>query len=215
MIAKNINKIKREIKAEVLLLAVTKGRNPEQIKEAVQNGISAIGENRVQELIKKLPQLPKNLRIDFIGHLQTNKVKNIVKHCFLIHSVDSFQLAQEINKQAKKILKVQNILLEVNISQEKTKFGFKKQELINLFPKLLALKNIKITGLMTIAPYFENKEDSRPVFKQLKQLRDLLETNFKIKLPELSMGMSNDYQIAIQEGATIIRLGRIIFEKLV
>lgn len=196
----------------VTILAATKGRSVKEISQAVAAGISVIGENQAQELLNKLPDLPKKTRIDFIGHLQTNKVKDVIKHCFLIHSVDSLHLAQEIDKQAKKIEKNQNILLEINISGEKTKYGFKKEETINLFPQLLELKNLKIMGLMTIAPYFKEPEKSRPFFQNLRQLKKELESKFNVSLPELSMGMSNDYQIAIEEGATIIRLGRIIFE---
>ena len=197
----------------VTILVATKGRTIKEISQAVAAGISVIGENRVQELLNKLPHLPKQIRIDFIGHLQTNKVKDVVKHCFLIHSVDSLYLAQEIDKQAKKIKKVQNILLEVNIANEPTKFGFIKQELINNFGKINKLPNIKIQGLMTMAPYSVNKENSRPFFRELKELKDLLSKKYQINLPELSMGMSNDYQVAVEEGATIIRLGRVIFEK--
>lgn len=196
----------------VTILAATKGRSVKEISQAVAAGISVIGENQAQELLNKLPDLPKKTRIDFIGHLQTNKVKDVIKHCFLIHSVDSLHLAQEIDKQAKKIEKNQNILLEINISGEKTKYGFKKEETINLFPQLLELKNLKIMGLMTIAPYFKEPEKSRPFFQNLRQLKKELESKFNVSLPELSMGMSNDYQIAIEEGATIIRLGRIIFD---
>lgn len=196
----------------VTILAATKGRTIKEIFQAVAVGISVIGENRVQELLNKLPDLPKKIRIDFIGHLQTNKVKDVIKHCFLIHSVDSLRLAQAIDKQAKKIEKIQNILLEINISGEKTKYGFKKEETINLFPQLLELKNLKIMGLMTIAPYFKEPEKSRPFFQNLRQLKKELESKFNISLPELSMGMSNDYQVAITEGATIVRLGRVIFE---
>jgi len=197
----------------MITLAATKGRTPEQIKKVVEDGIKVIGESQVQEMKKKLAFLPKDLRVDFIGHLQTNKVKDVVKHCFLIHSVDSLYLAQEIDKQAKKIKKVQNILLEVNIANEPTKFGFIKQELINNFGKINKLPNIKIQGLMTMAPYSVNKENSRPFFRELKELKDLLSKKYQINLPELSMGMSNDYQVAVEEGATIIRLGRVIFEK--
>ena len=211
MIKENIIKIKREID-RVLLLAVTKGRTIEEINESLEAGIRVIGENKVQELKTKTPLLPKNLRIDFIGHLQTNKVKDVIKYCFLIHSVDSLHLAQEIDKQAKKIGKIQNILLEINISGEKTKYGFKKEEVRNIFPQLSKLENIKITGMMTIAPYLDNPEKSRLIFRELKQIKYLLENKFGVVLPELSMGMSNDYKIAIDEGATIIRLGRIIFE---
>lgn len=211
MIKNNIFKIKKEIN-KVLLLAVTKGRTIEKINEALQAGIQVIGENKVQELKTKVEFLPKDLRIDFIGHLQTNKVKDVIKHCFLIHSVDSLRLAQAIDKQTKKIGKIQNILLEINISGEKIKYGFKKEEIINLFPQLLELKNLKIMGLMTVAPYFKEPEKSRPFFQNLRQLKKELESKFNISLPELSMGMSNDYQIAITEGATIVRLGKIIFD---
>lgn len=196
----------------VTILAATKGRSVKEISQAVAAGISVIGENQVQELLNKLPDLPKKIRIDFIGHLQTNKVKDVIKHCFLIHSVDSLRLAQAIDKQTKKIGKIQNILLEINISGEKIKYGFKKEEIINLFPQLLELKNFKIMGLMTIAPYFKESEKSRPFFQNLRQLKKELESKFNVSLPELSMGMSNDYQIAITEGATIVRLGRIIFD---
>ena len=141
-----------------------------------------------------------------------DKIKDVIKTCFLIHSVDSLKLAQKIDKLAKNIRKMQNILLEINISGEETKHGFKKEEIINIFPQLLKLKNLKIIGLMTIAPYSDEPEKSRPVFHELKQIKYFLENKFNVKLPELSMGMSNDYKIAIAEGSTIIRLGRIIFE---
>ncbi len=196
----------------VTILAATKRRTIKEISQAVAAGISVIGENQTQELLNKLPDLPKKIRIDFIGHLQTNKVKDVIKHCFLIHSVDSLRLAQAIDKQAKKIGKIQNILLEINVSGEKTKYGFKKEEIINLFFQLLELKNLKIMGLMIIAPYFKEPEKSRPFFQNLRQLKKQLESKFNVSLPELSMGMSNDYQVAIEEGATIVRLGRIIFD---
>lgn len=213
MIKDNIIEIKKEIN-NVLLLAVTKGRTIEQINQALQAGIQAIGENKVQELMTKAEFLPKGLRIDFIGHLQTNKVKDVIRNCFLIHSVDSLHLAREINKQAEKLGKTQNILLEINISGEKTKYGFKKDEVINLFSQLLELKNIKIMGLMTIAPYYDQPEKTRLIFHELKTIKEQLEKRYKVSLPELSMGMSNDYKIAVEEGATIVRLGRIIFGEL-
>ncbi|PIP62931.1 YggS family pyridoxal phosphate-dependent enzyme [Candidatus Roizmanbacteria bacterium CG22_combo_CG10-13_8_21_14_all_35_9] len=196
----------------MIILAATKGRTPEQINKVIKDGIKVIGESRVQELLTKLPDLPKQIRIDFIGHLQTNKVKKIIKICHLIHSVDSLKLAEIINEEARKIDKIQKILLELNIADEQTKFGFKENKLIKVFPRLLQMKNLEISGLMTMAPYFEDKEMVRPIYRQLRQLRDLLEKQFNISLPHLSMGMSNDYQIAIEEGATIIRLGRIIFD---
>jgi len=196
----------------VTILAATKGRTIKEISQAVAAGISVIGENRVQELLNKLPNLPKKIRIDFIGHLQTNKAKKIIKICHLIHSVDSLKLAEIINEEAEKIGKIQKILLETNIVNEQTKFGFKENELIKVFPRLLQMKSLNILGLMTMAPYNKDKEMARPVYKKLRQLKNSLEKQFKISLPELSMGMSNDYQVAVEEGATIIRLGRIIFE---
>ncbi len=196
----------------VTILAASKGRTIKEIFQAVAAGISVIGENRVQELLDKLPDLPKKIRIDFIGHLQNNKVKDVVKYCFLIHSVDSLHLAQEIDKQAKKIEKIQNILLEINVSGEKTKYGFNKVDIFDIFPKIINLKNVAVKGLMTVAPNYDNPESSRPIFQELKQIKNQLENKYKVYLPELSMGMSNDYQVAIEEGATIVRLGRIIFD---
>ncbi len=196
----------------VTILAATKGRAIKEIFQAVAAGISVIGENRVQELLDKLPDLPKQIRIDFIGHLQKNKVKDVVKYCFLIHSVDSLHLAQEIDKQAKKIEKIQNILLEINVSGEKTKYGFNKVDIFDIFPKIINLKNVAVKGLMTVAPNYDNPESSRLIFQGLRQLKKQLESKFNVSFPELSMGMSNDYQVAVEEGATIIRLGRIIFD---
>lgn len=213
MIKDNVAKIEMEIN-DVLLLAVTKGRTIEQINQAIQAGIQAIGENKAQELMTKVELLPKGLRIDFIGHLQTNKVKDVIRNCFLIHSVDSFHLAEEIDKQAKRSGKIQNVLLEINISKELTRYGFKKDEVINLFSQLLELKNIKIMGMMTVAPYFDQPEKTRLIFHELKTIKEQLEKRYKVSLPELSMGMSNDYKIAVEEGATIVRLGRIIFGEL-
>lgn len=197
---------------KTIILAATKGRTVKEIFQAVAAGISVIGENQVQELLKKFPDLPKQIRIDFIDHLQTNKVKKIIKICHLIHSVDSLKLAEIINEEAEKIGKKQKILLEINTANEQTKFGFEEDKLIKVFPQLLQMKNLNILGLMTMAPYNKDKEMARPVYNKLRQLKNSLEKQFKISLPELSMGMSNDYKIAIEEGSTIIRLGRIIFD---
>jgi len=211
MIRDKILEINKEIN-NVLLLAITNGRTIEQINEAISAGIKAIGENKAQELKVKFPFLPKDLRIDFIGHLQTNKVRDVVKHCYLIHSVDSLYLAREVDRQAKNMGKRQNILLQINISGEKSKYGFKKEDVIDQMPQLLKLSNIRIIGLMTIAPHFDNPEKTRPIFQKLKLLKNQLEEENRVGIYELSMGMSNDYKIAIEEGATIVRLGRIIFE---
>lgn len=222
MINNRIFEIKNQVKEvclrinrnpeEIVLLAATKERTVKEIFQAVAAGISVIGENRVQELLKKLPDIPKQIRIDFIGHLQRNKVKKIIKICHLIHSVDTLKLAKIIHEEAKKIGKIQKILLEINVAQEKSKHGFNPEELMSSVKKILGMKNLQLQGLMTMAPYFEDKEMARPIYKKLSQLKNFLEKQFKISLPELSMGMSNDYQVAIGEGATIIRLGRIIFD---
>lgn len=214
-IKKQIRQICRKIGRDlegITILAATKSRGFKEINEIVAAGISVIGENRVQELVKKIENLPKSIRVDFIGHLQTNKVKEVVRYCYLIHSVDSSRLANAIDKEAKKQNKIQNILLEVNIANEETKFGFKKDDVVKAFPKLLELDSIRIQGLMTIAPYFNDQEKSRPIFQELRNLKEVLEKKFNILLPELSMGMSNDYQIAVEENATILRLGRILFD---
>ncbi len=197
---------------EITVLAATKNRSVKEINEVMESDITVIGENRVQELLEKIPYLPKNVRIDFIGHLQKNKVNKIIGICELIHSVDSLELAEKINQEAAKIPKIQKILLEINISGEKTKFGFSKEQVIEIFAKLLKLNNINIQGLMTMAPHVTDQNKLRSIFRDLRLLRDELEQKFNIKLPELSMGMSNDYEIAIEEGATIIRLARIIFD---
>jgi PLP dependent protein len=197
---------------EINILAATKGRNINEIKRVCLQGINIIGENRAQELRFKAPYMPPGIRIDFIGHLQTNKIKEVLKYCQLIHSVDNIILAKKIDCEAKKISKIQNILLEINITGETTKYGFQSKEIVDVLPKLLELKNINIQGLMTMAPHYDAIEKSRPIFKNLKKLQHELERKFNIFIPELSMGMSNDFQIAIEEGATIIRLGRIIFQ---
>lgn len=196
---------------EILILAATKTRTTQEINQILKYGITAIGENRVQELNKKLPNLSCQFRLDFIGHLQTNKVKPVIKNCYLIHSLDSLKLAWEINKQARKINKVQNVLLEVNIAKEETKFGFAPKEIEEVLKKCLKINNIKIKGLMTVEPYRKNPEQIRPIFIKLRQIKDKLEKKFKISLPQLSMGMSQSYCVAIEDGATIIRLGTAIF----
>lgn len=222
MIKTNIEIVKKEIEKtcqsvnrdpkEILLLAATKGRTLDQIKEAYNNGVTVIGENKVQELKSKLVSLPNDLRVDFIGHLQTNKVKEVITNCFLIHSVDSFRLAEKIDQEAFDKNKKQQILLQINIAKEETKSGFAEEQIIKVFPKINALKNVIIRGLMTIAPQLGPSEAARPVFNQLRHLRNRLQNTYHCLLPELSMGMTDDYKIAIEEGATIIRLGRIIFE---
>lgn len=197
------------------LIAVSKTHPTEMILEAYDLGIRDFGENKVQELLDKIDVLPSDIRWHLIGHLQTNKVKYIVDKVYLIHSVDSYKLALEIDKQAKKKNVTVNILIQVNISGEESKFGVTKEETIELIQKVSLLDNIRIMGLMTIAPECENPEESREIFSMLYNLSiDILRLNIdNIKGLKLSMGMSNDYLVAINEGANFVRVGTGIFGK--
>lgn len=191
---------------KITLVCVTKGRPVAQIREIVDLGLKDIGENRVQEALEKHNQI-SGLTWHMIGHLQSNKVKEAVKIFDLIHSVDSVSLAQEINKQVLKINKIQDVLLEVKTSGEATKSGFSAEDLAKNYAEIKKLENIRVKGLMTMAPVVSSPEDARPYFSKLRQLRDKLNPQWL-----LSMGMSDDFQVAIEEGAGMIRLGRAIFE---
>ena len=211
-------KIKQDPK-NIKIVAVSKGRTEEQIKEVINAGIFDIGENRIQEAKIKYQGIRNTeygIRIKWhmVGHLQTNKVKEAVKIFDLIQSVDSFYLAQEINKTAEKINKIQEILIEVKTSPEVTKFGIEPDKLLELIINLKEFKNIKIKGLMTIAPLVDDSEKTRPYFRKLKQLQDKINTSglLKEKMQILSMGMTNDFSVAIEEGSNMLRLGRAIFE---
>jgi pyridoxal phosphate enzyme (YggS family) len=188
------------------LVAVSKTRSNEEILEAYNYGLRDFGENYVQELTKKMDELPKDIKWHMIGHLQTNKVKEIVKrNIYLIQSVDSIKLAKEINKEAEKNNKTINILIEVNIAKEINKTGCNIEDLDKIIEETKKLSNINIKGLMAIAPHTDNIEDIRSSFKQMK----LLKTKYNLEL--LSMGMSSDYKIAIEEGTDIVRIGTKIF----
>jgi hypothetical protein len=200
-------------RSEVTLIAVSKTKPVEMLKEAYDYGCRDFGENKVQELVDKYEELPKDIRWHMIGHLQTNKVKYIVDKVFLIHSVDSLRLAEEINKEAvKKNVKV-DILIEVNVAGEETKFGTTCDEVKELVSEISKLPNICIKGLMTIAPYVENAEENRVYFSKLKQLAvDIDKENIdNVSMKILSMGMTGDYPIAVSEGATYVRVGTGIF----
>jgi PLP dependent protein len=196
---------------EITIVAVTKGRSADQIKEALANGLTDIGENRVQEALLKyaalIPDAQVPIRWHLVGHLQTNKTKEAVKVFSLIHSLDSRHLAEEIDKQAAKINKLQDVLIEVNVSGEESKFGIKPAEAADFIKDISALKNISVKGLMTIAPILENAQNARPYFRQLRELRDKING-----LSILSMGMSDDFEVAIEEGATMVRIGRALFK---
>ncbi len=200
---------------DVTLIAVGKTKPASMIREAYDMGIRDFGENKVQELTAKYEELPKDIRWHMIGHLQSNKVKYIVDKVALIHSVDSLKLAKVIEKEAaKKGVEHIDILLEVNVSGEESKFGMTPDELLEQIDEFLALERVRVRGLMTIAPFTEDPEESRPHFRRLRQLSvDIQQQNRhnNIDVARLSMGMSGDFRIAIEEGASYVRIGTMIF----
>ena len=198
---------------EVTLIAVSKTKPVEMLQEIYDQNIRDFGENKVQELCSKMGQLPSDIRWHMIGHLQRNKVKYIVGKVELIHSVDTYRLAEEINIQAKKQNVIVPILVEVNIAHEESKFGISAEDAILLVEEISKLENIRIKGLMTIAPYVENPEDNRLYFRKIKQLSvDITNKNIdNVFMEILSMGMTGDYMVAIEEGATMVRVGTGIF----
>lgn len=222
-ISLNINRIRDEIRAaqnrgtfaekDVMLLAVTKNVDVDRINEAIESGISAIGENRVQEIQNKYDRIPCHILWHLIGHLQTNKVKYIIDKVSLIHSLDTASLAGEINKRAEQAGRVMPVLVQVNVADEDTKFGLARSEAIDFIKEILMLPYIKVSGLMTIGPLVDKAEEVRPVFRQLRQLRDKIrEMNLPgVSMDYLSMGMTNDYQVAVEEGSNIVRIGSAIF----
>jgi len=206
------NRVKRNPE-EVTLIAVSKTKPVSMLLEAYENGCRDFGENKVQEILEKFDDMPKDTRFHMIGHLQRNKVKYIIDKVVMIHSVDSLRLAEEISKEAIKKQVDMDILIEVNIAEEDTKFGIHKEEALELIKAIAQLPNIHIKGLMTIAPYVENQEENRVHFAKLRQLAvDIMHENIdNVKVDVLSMGMTGDYEIAIEEGSTYIRVGTGIF----
>lgn len=217
MIAANLAKVREKIRQaaerrgrderSIKLVVVTKEAEVEEIREAIDAGISDIGENRVKEALLKHEELDSHvLTWHMVGHLQSNKARDAVKLFSVIHSVDSARLAQAIDKEAKKIGKVQDVFVEVNTSGEESKFGIKPEALDVFLKEAGHLKHINILGLMTMAPFVEDQELTRTHFRKLKELAD------RCSLKELSMGMTQDFEVAIEEGATMIRIGRAIFK---
>jgi len=204
---------------EITLIAVSKGFFVEAIIEGADCGLRHFGENRLQEAKEKIQQFNeltlnkgyKGVKWHFIGHLQTNKVKHVVSLFDMIHSVDSIELAHLIDKESEKIKKVQPILIQIKLSEETTKHGIFEERVTGLAEFVLSLKNISFQGLMTMPPFFENPKDARPYFKRLYEIRELIKERFQIPLPHLSMGMSRDFEIAIEEGSTLVRIGTAIF----
>lgn len=200
-------------RSDVTLIAVGKTKPIEMLKEIYDAGVRDFGENKVQEICDKYGQLPFDIRWHMIGHLQRNKVKYIIDKVCMIHSVDSYRLAEEINIQAKKHQLVMPILLEINIAQEQTKFGVSKEDALLLAEEIAHLDNVRVEGLMAVAPYVEDPENNRKYFQEIKQLAvDIQHKNIdNINMHALSIGMTGDYTVAIEEGATMVRVGTGIF----
>ena len=196
---------------EIELVAITKTHPAEKVREAMEAGQNLFGESRVQEARAKIPELPSSLRWHFVGHLQKNKVRHALSLFELIHSVDSLALAQGMNRIAEEDGAHPRVLLEVNVAGEGRKFGFAPSTLRKEMEPLLALPRLSIEGLMIIPPLAAAAEVSRKFFVQLRELRDVLESEFDLRLPQLSMGMTNDFTVAVEEGATLVRVGTAIF----
>jgi pyridoxal phosphate enzyme (YggS family) len=213
----NIEQIDRVLQgSSCKLIAVTKTKPVDMLLEAYEAGCKMFGENKVQEMVSKYEVLPQDIEWHLIGHLQSNKVKYIAPFVSLIHSIDTFKLLQEVNKQAQKVSRIIPCLLQIHIAEEETKFGlsFEEAETLLQMPELAHLQNIKISGLMGMATFTENAAQIRKEFRGLKRFFDKLRTHpltHNVEVKELSMGMSGDYQIAIEEGSTLIRVGSSIF----
>ena len=219
----NLNEVRTRMEAacarsgrnpkDVTLIAVSKTKPLSALQEAYAADARDFGENKVQEIAEKAPEMPSDARFHMIGHLQRNKVKQVLKHVVLIHSVDSVRLAEQIQAEAAKEGMDVNVLLEVNVAKEESKFGFMPEEVPDAVEVIKDFPNVHICGLMTIAPFVENPEDNRPVFKKLYELSvDIKSKNIdNVTMGVLSMGMTGDYEVAIEEGATLIRVGTGIF----
>jgi len=222
-VKENIEKIREKIRMvselvgrdyqEITLVAVTKTVEVDKIEEAIASGVNIIGESRVQEAKEKYGKVGNKAIWHLVGHLQRNKAKDAVKIFDLIQSVDSVRLAKEIDRQAKKIGKIQKILIEVNVSGEESKYGLNPEEIIPFLKEISGLPNIKVEGLMTMVPLYENPRDCSPHFRKLKELiEEIRDENIKnVEMVYLSMGMSNDFEVAIEEGSNMVRIGRAIF----
>lgn len=215
-ISENIRALKAEIPAHVKIIAVSKTHSPEEILEVYNTGHRMFGENRAQELIDKQPQLPDDIQWHFVGHLQTNKVKYIAPYVAMIHSIDSLKLLKEVNKQALKNKRVIDCLLQFHIAQEESKYGLNRAKALDLLesPEYQTMKNIRIGGVMGMATFTDDMPMVRKEFKKLKAYFDLLKADYFTAdddFCELSMGMTGDYEVAIEEGSTMVRIGTAIF----
>jgi PLP dependent protein len=220
-VAENLERVREQIAGaaakigravdEIELVAITKTHPADKVREAIEAGQTLFGESRVQEARAKIPELPSNLRWHFVGHLQKNKIRHALPLFELFHSIDSLALAQDMNRIANEEGMHPRVLLEVNVAGEGSKFGFKLETVRAEMELLLALPRLSIEGLMCIPPLAEEAEASRAFLVQLRELRDALEKEFDLKLPQLSMGMTNDFMVAVEEGATLLRVGTAIF----
>ena len=215
MIKENVKKILVELPEDVELVAAAKTRTAEEIREAIEVGIKIVGENYIQEAQKAFEAIGKRVKWHFIGHLQKNKVKKAVKIFDMIETVDSCMLAQEINEKCKQIDKIMPILIEINSGREKQKFGIFPEDALDLVQDISLLPQIKIMGLMTMGPRFGDPEDSRPYFIETRKIFEKIKAlNLpRVEMKYLSMGMTNSYQIAIEEKANMVRIGTLIFGK--
>ncbi|MEI8377778.1 MAG: YggS family pyridoxal phosphate-dependent enzyme [bacterium] len=217
IIADNVKRIRDELSGyEGRIIAVSKYVEASKMQEAYEAGIKDFAESKAQDAPVKIESLPKEVQNNctwhFIGHLQTNKAKKVVGSFDYIHSIDSLKLATIVNDLAKERGLTQKILLQVNIADEEAKFGFSSKELFEVFPEIIKLKNISVEGLMMMAPYLDDEATLTSFFRQMKTLKQKLECDFNFAIKELSMGMSNDYKVATQEGSTMIRVGTKIFK---
>lgn len=218
LIEQNIDKALQRsgrTKDKVDIIAVTKTVGIEQITEAIDAGLDKIGENRVQEFLKKYDNIDKEVEYHMIGHLQSNKVKYIIDKVSLIHSLDRISLAKELDKRAKRNNLTVNVLIQVNIAEEKSKYGLKVDQVIPFIEDISQYENIRVKGLMTIAPFVEDPEEVRWVFRDLRRLGETIgNKDYKnVEMEILSMGMTNDYEIAIEEGSNMVRIGTGLFGK--
>lgn len=223
MIATNLSQVQERIQAacrrsgrnpdEITLIAVSKTKPLPDLMKAYEAGCRNFGENKVQEILAKAPFMPEDVRFHMIGHLQRNKVRPVLKHVRLIHSVDSMRLAEQIQADAEREQLSAGVLLEVNVAGEKSKYGFVPAEVPDAAEQISRLSNIRICGLMTIAPFVTNPEENRAIFRNMRQLSvDITGKNIdNVNMSVLSMGMTGDYEVAIEEGATMIRVGTGIF----
>jgi hypothetical protein len=222
-IAENLEQVRKQIADaatksrrsadDVELVAITKTHPAEKVREAIDAGQTLFGESRVQEARAKIPDLPSTARWHFVGHLQKNKIRHALPLFEMFHSIDSLALALEMNRIAEEEGMHPRVLLEINVAGEGSKFGFAPDKLRQQMEELVELPRLSIEGLMCIPPIAEEAEASRQFFVQLHALRDLVEKQFNVKLPQLSMGMTNDFPIAVEEGATLVRVGTAIFGK--